>query len=236
MARISKYGLDINLSLLDKWIGTDSNGGATKNFTAQAIADLFNAVNAISISGQNNFKFQTDSTIGRKQGTISFENFNGNNTAFADVTEIKVSKKSSSTKDTESFISALVGENIIIAHTAEPNNFGIYKLLSYEEDPLEPTYYIAELDLVVSNGALKSNEDYGIAIYSNGDIVGDKTYVHNQTVASNSWSVSHDLNKYPAVVIVDSGDNVVVGDIQYIDLNNIIITFTSTFSGKAYFN
>jgi len=73
MARISIYGLDINLSLLDKWIGTDSNGGATKNFTAQAIADLFNAVNAVSISGQNNFKFQTDSTLGRRQGTISFE-------------------------------------------------------------------------------------------------------------------------------------------------------------------
>lgn len=67
-------------------------------------------------------------------------------------------------------------------------------------------------------------------------IINDKTYIHNQVVASASWLVQHNLNKYPSVSIVDSGDNVVIGDVQYIDLNNILITFTSTFSGKAYFN
>ena len=67
-------------------------------------------------------------------------------------------------------------------------------------------------------------------------IINDKNYVHNQIVASNSWEIQHNLDKYPSVSIVDSGNNLVIGEIKYIDSNNIIITFTSVFSGKAYFN
>lgn len=236
MARISVYGLDINLSLLDRWIGTDSNGGATKNFTAQAIASLFNAVNAVSISGQNNFKFQSDSTLGRNQGTISFENFNGNNTPFSNITEIKVSKKSTSTKDTDAFISVLVGENIIISHLAEPNNFGIYELVSYVEDPLEPTYYIATLNLVAANGAIKENEYYGIAMYSTPENAADKFYTHNQTVPSSEWVVEHNLEKYPSVTVTLPSGKVGMADVQYIDANNLTITFAGEETGKAYIN
>ena len=58
MARISTYAIDAVVTLLDKWIGTDSNSGnATKNFTAQSIADLFNANGSIGIVNQNNFQF-----------------------------------------------------------------------------------------------------------------------------------------------------------------------------------
>lgn len=237
MARISIYGLDINLSLLDKWIGTDSNGGSTKNFTAQAIADLFNSVGAISISGQNNFKFQSDSTLGRRQGTISFENFNGNNTSFAGISEIKISKKSSSTKDTEIFIAELVGNNIIIAHVNEPNNFGIYKLVSYTEDPLELTYYVATLELVAANGTIQSNEYYGIAAFP--DIttsVPDKFYTHNQTLPSDVWTVEHNLEKFPSVTVTLPSGKVGFGDVQYIDENNLTITFAGDETGKAYMN
>lgn len=67
-------------------------------------------------------------------------------------------------------------------------------------------------------------------------IINDKNYVHNQIVASNSWEIQHNLDKYPSVSIVDSGNNLVIGEIKYIDSNNIIITFTAVFSGKAYFN
>jgi hypothetical protein len=67
-------------------------------------------------------------------------------------------------------------------------------------------------------------------------IVNDKNYIHNQVVASGTWQIQHNLDKFPSVSIVDSGDNLVVGEIKYIDLNNVLITFTSIFSGKAYFN
>lgn len=64
----------------------------------------------------------------------------------------------------------------------------------------------------------------------------DKTYIHIQGTASSTWSVAHSLNKYPSVMVVDSGNNVVVGDIAYTDNNNLVITFSASFSGKAYMN
>lgn len=67
-------------------------------------------------------------------------------------------------------------------------------------------------------------------------IVNDKNYIHNQVVASGTWQIQHNLDKFPSVSIVDSGNNLVVGEVKYIDSNNVIITFTSVFSGKAYLN
>lgn len=68
------------------------------------------------------------------------------------------------------------------------------------------------------------------------NIVGDKTFVYNQAISSNVWEIKHDLDKYPAVTVVDSGGSVVIGEVVYIDKNNVRITFTSAFGGKAYFN
>ena len=68
------------------------------------------------------------------------------------------------------------------------------------------------------------------------NIIEDKTFVYTQAVSSDVWEIKHNLDKYPAVTVVDSGNSVVVGEIVYIDKNNIRITFASAFSGKAYFN
>ena len=65
---------------------------------------------------------------------------------------------------------------------------------------------------------------------------GDKNYVHVQNTPSASWTASHNLGKKPAVVVVDSADEVVYGEIEYIDDNTITLTFVGAFSGKAYFN
>ena len=65
---------------------------------------------------------------------------------------------------------------------------------------------------------------------------GDKNYVHVQNTPSASWIASHNLGKKPAVVVVDSADEVVYGDIQYTDDNTVTLTFVGAFSGKAYFN
>ena len=67
-------------------------------------------------------------------------------------------------------------------------------------------------------------------------IVNDKNFVYVQATSSDIWEITHNLNKYPAVTVVDSGGSVVVGEIVYIDENNVRITFVSAFSGKAYFN
>lgn len=64
----------------------------------------------------------------------------------------------------------------------------------------------------------------------------DKTFEFTQATAANVWNIKHDMNKYPSVSIVDSGGNIIYGDIEYIDSNNVKCIFTSAFSGKAYLN
>lgn len=59
-------------------------------------------------------------------------------------------------------------------------------------------------------------------------------YIHNQIASSAVWTINHNLGKYPAVVVVDSGDNVVIGNIQFPTTNQIVITFSGAFSGKAF--
>jgi hypothetical protein len=66
--------------------------------------------------------------------------------------------------------------------------------------------------------------------------VNDSHYVHTQILAATVWTVVHNMNKYPSVMVVDSGENVVVGEIQYLGLNSLQITFSVPFGGKAYLN
>lgn len=69
-----------------------------------------------------------------------------------------------------------------------------------------------------------------------GDIEGDKTFEYIQLSASDTWEIVHNLNKYVSVTIVDSGKNMVVGDIEYESPNKVIIRFQASFSGRAYLN
>ena len=64
----------------------------------------------------------------------------------------------------------------------------------------------------------------------------DKNYVHNQTAASALWTVAHNLGKYCAVTVTDSGGNIIVGNVEYINTNKLLIRFSSAVSGRAYCN
>jgi hypothetical protein len=59
-------------------------------------------------------------------------------------------------------------------------------------------------------------------------------YTHEQMLSSAHWIINHTLNRYPSVTIVDTGGNIVMGDVVYISMSRVEITFTSQFSGKAY--
>lgn len=70
----------------------------------------------------------------------------------------------------------------------------------------------------------------------NGGTGGDKHYTHTQLVLSATWDVPHGLGKFPSVTAVNSGDNVVIADVHYVDTNNLVLTFGAATSGKAYVN
>ena len=65
---------------------------------------------------------------------------------------------------------------------------------------------------------------------------GDAHFVYTQSTPEAIWEITHNLGKKPSVTVVDSGDSVVVGEVEYINLNSVRLTFAGAFSGKAYFN
>jgi hypothetical protein len=69
------------------------------------------------------------------------------------------------------------------------------------------------------------------------DIIGnDKSFEFTQNTPATVWSINHNLSKFPSVSIVSSSGDEVEGNIKHTDNNNTIITFSASFSGKAYLN
>ena len=170
----------------------------------------------------------------RPDGSLSFELYNAN-VPFQDITTIKISESTSGGKYALQYLQALVGNNISISNYLDINNFGVYKLNSLIQDPLEPTFYNANLTFVRGNGNLVNTKLYYIEASAIG-ITGDKNFVFNQPVATATWNIQHNLNKFPSVTSVNINNIEVKGEIEYTDLNNLTITFSAGFSGKAYLN
>lgn len=67
-------------------------------------------------------------------------------------------------------------------------------------------------------------------------IENDKSFYFVQNEALDTWVIVHNLNKYPAVSVIDSAGNEVVGEIIYNDANQCTLKFEGGFKGTATFN
>lgn len=67
------------------------------------------------------------------------------------------------------------------------------------------------------------------------DSGGDKNFVATFSVTA-TVTVSHGLGKYPSVSVMDSSDDLVMGDVDYLDLNNLTVSFSAPFSGTITCN
>ena len=59
-------------------------------------------------------------------------------------------------------------------------------------------------------------------------------HVHTQGTAATTWTITHALGGYPSVSIVDSARTVVYGEINYPNTTQVVVNFSSAFSGYAY--
>lgn len=66
--------------------------------------------------------------------------------------------------------------------------------------------------------------------------LGDKNYIHDQSTPSATWTIAHNLNKYPSVTVIDTANSLVEGVVDFTDTNNLVITFNGSFSGTATLN
>ena len=245
MARISTYPLDNSVVGTDKWIGTDSSAKKlTKNFSADAVAAYLNTSGIIeSQSLRYTYQDVTGSEV-RKNGTISFDTTQGTNVPFSGITTWKLSRYAKPSKAVETFYdSPLVGQQILITNANNPSSWAIFDWDSSTQDALEPDFYDIALTLVSSTGDLVDGEDYLISLIYNAAGGGDKNFVFTAPAspAVSVWDITHNLNKYPSVSVVNTANEIIVGAVEYISVNRLTITFRArgalvATQGKAFLN
>ena len=237
MARISTYPLDESIQGTDKWIGSDSvTKNATKNFTAEKVAQYLNSSGVIE---SQTLRYMYQDKYGlepRLMGTISFNPVRGEVVSFSTIDSFMLSAYAKPNKDVQSFyIEPLIGSTVLITNANNVSNWAVYVWNNAEQDIAEPLFYNISLTFVSGSGAIVDREDYLISLLGSGESV-DKTFIYTQSSASSVWNITHNLNKYPSVSVVDTANTVVYGDVKYINENELTITFTNTFSGKAFLN
>lgn len=92
------------------------------------------------------------------------------------------------------------------------------------------TEQVTNIDIGVSGPQGPKGEpgDPGEVLYA------DLSYVHNQSVASDTWTINHGLRFIPNITVVDSAGSVVEGSYTYPNDTTIVASFSGSFSGKAY--
>ena len=239
MARISTYGIDAKPELSDKVLGTTTTAGAdlrTKNYSLKEIIDLFNQSNSLGVADQSLFLYQSDISQGRDAGTISFVAGGGVGTPFSTITQVLISKTAPGNKSVAQYLPLFIGKDIILAESGNINNFGTYKVASITTDIAEPNFFLVTLENYASNGVISLDGYYIFSEFVDANSAGDKNFVFNQAVASATWTVQHNLNKFPSCTMVLSTGQQGYGDVTFIDENNLTITFAGAESGKAYIN
>lgn len=65
-------------------------------------------------------------------------------------------------------------------------------------------------------------------------VLGAWAFVHTQAASSATWTINHNLGGYPSVTIDDGTGVELVADVAYASDNQIVVSFSSARTGKAY--
>lgn len=234
MARIKTYSNDTVVVANDKWIGSDSQAKfATKNYTAQSVADFINEKG----NQLQSLRYKYKSTPPRNPGTISFSPYKANNVPFSTITSwILSDSELKSPEDISTFYtSPLIGSDVLVTQCDDITQWAIYEWDSVTDVPNEKLFSNIGLSYRTGLGGLINDEDYFISLlsYQGG---GDLNFTYVQGVASTTWNIQHNLGKFPSITVIDTANTVVTGEYTYNDINNVTLTFSAAFAGTAYLN
>ena len=111
---------------------------------------------------------------------------------------------------------------------------------------VDPTNYMEGIVTISGTTMTMTCDSFGGSSFFaswNIHLAGDKgadgtpggSYVHTQSSASSTWTVTHDLGYYPGgISVIDSGETIVVGDITHTSISQFTVSFSTSFSGKVY--
>ena len=235
MARINTYPFDLKVNDEDAWVGSDSLNGATKQFTAIAVAEYLNIKGKVSISAQMTFKYWTNNPKNTQVPGLGDFYGPAEGSVIAGITTMQVSKKDVSGQNVVAFMDYIVGNNILISEQSNISTFGHFAIDSYTINNPDDDFYTLNLTNIAGNGNLTELLYYDFALFTL-PAQGTPTFIFNQGVAATTWNVNHNLGKFPSVTVIDTANTVVNGEYEYIDNNNITLKFSAAFAGKAYLN
>lgn len=64
----------------------------------------------------------------------------------------------------------------------------------------------------------------------------DLNYIHYQDIPSEKWTITHNMGKFPSVVVANSAGEQVMADVNYKSSNVVEVSFMGAFAGIAYLN
>ena len=244
MARISTYPVDQNPEGSDILLGTDASGGtdATKNFR---ISDI-SLVLINDFLANNSWTFNiNEADAEMRKAQLFFAAGGGNNTSWANITTLRSVLLMGNNTNAQPYLQYLltndpitgqpVVNNLIkISDRNDLSSFGVFTFTSLAAVAGKTDIYDIGLTFIKGAGSIQKKHVYGINIDPSDAT--DKTFEFTQGVPSTTWNIQHNLNKFPSITVIDTADTVVTGQYTYIDNNNVTLTFSAGFAGKAYLN
>ena len=229
MARISSYPFDTTITDTDAWVGSDSVSRATKQYTAQSLADYLNVNAKINISARMVFKFVVDEALATNG------DFTGpaENAAMVSLTTMQLSQFDNTNQDVVGFMSYLEGNNILISGQNNVSDFGHFNVDSYTVST--NGFYTLNVTNIGGSGNITNSLFYDFSVFQLSS-QGTTTFDFTQPTPATTWNINHGLGKFPSITVINNIGEVVFGEYLYVDSNNITISFSSGFAGKAYLN
>jgi len=174
-------------------------------------------------------------------GTINVSS-SANSLAFSAVTTLKISKFPFAThlnnptpNTAQNILAEYTGMKVKWSWVNDPNVYGIYTVTSFAQDSSNTNFYDMGLTYISGNGALTAHPLPDLYILEPFGDGGDKHYKHVQSNATSTWTVTHNLNKYPAVQCT-VGSTIFIPNVEHISINQLKIYLSSDGSGEAYCN
>ena len=235
MAIINTFPVDLVINDKDAWVGSDSFSKFTKQYTAESVAEYLNIKGKISISAQMVFKYWTNNAANYPAPGAGDFSGPAEGSAMTSITTMQVSVKDISEQEVVGFMSYITGNNILISEQNNISTFGHFRVDSYTINNPDDGFYTLNLTSIGGNGNLKELLYYDFAVFTlPSKVVHDFTFT--QPTPSVEWTIQHNMDKFPSVSVVNNNNILMYGNTTYVDTNNLIITFTAGFSGKAYLN
>jgi len=233
MARISSYGVDSTPLNTDKMLGTNPDG-TVKNFTLGDIAKHYSYTNAIGITGQITYLFQNTGSFSTSDSGVMHIATSSSTKAFSTVTTVKLSKfQFGGTNSLQNFYTEFVDKDILIADIENQNNYGVYTCTAVTEDSSNTNFFDLTLTYRSGNGNLQNDFNYTVVLFAGAQ---DKDFTFLQNTGAATWTIAHNLNKFPSVMITTAAGEQVEADVSHTDKNNLTISFSGAISGFAYLN